>query len=88
MMAAYVGLDPKKDLTLVDDPAAKPLDLFAEGKLDAFLAFPPEAPGTARPQCRPRDPEDRRGPALVAVFLLHAGGNREYAARIRWRRSA
>jgi NitT/TauT family transport system substrate-binding protein len=44
MMAAYVGLDPKKDLTLVEDPAAKPLDLFAEGKLDAFLAF--------RPRCR------------------------------------
>ena len=42
MMAAYVGLDPKKDLTLVDDPAAKPVDLFAEGKLDAYLAFPPE----------------------------------------------
>jgi NitT/TauT family transport system substrate-binding protein len=39
MMAAYVGLDPKKDLTLVDDPSA---DLFAEGKLDAYLAFPPE----------------------------------------------
>jgi NitT/TauT family transport system substrate-binding protein len=42
MMAAYVGLDPKKDLTLVDDPAAKPLELFAEGKLDAYLAFPPD----------------------------------------------
>jgi NitT/TauT family transport system substrate-binding protein len=42
MMAAYVGLDPKKDFTLVDDPAVKPLDLFAEGKLDAYLAFPPE----------------------------------------------
>jgi NitT/TauT family transport system substrate-binding protein len=42
IMAAYVGLDPKKDLTLVDDPAAKPMDLFAEGKLDAFLAFPPD----------------------------------------------
>ena len=41
MMAAYVGLDPKKDLTLVDDPAAKSVDLFAEGKLDAYLAFPP-----------------------------------------------
>jgi NitT/TauT family transport system substrate-binding protein len=41
-MAAYVGLDPKKDFTLVDDPDAKPLDLFAEGKLDAYLAFPPE----------------------------------------------
>src|SRR5215469_16446085 len=28
MMAAYVGLDPKRDLTLVDAPAAKPLALF------------------------------------------------------------
>jgi NitT/TauT family transport system substrate-binding protein len=42
MMAAYVGLDPKKDLTVVDDPAAKPVELFAEGKLDAYLAFPPD----------------------------------------------
>jgi len=41
MMAAYVGLDPKRDLTLVDDPAVKPVELFAEGKLDAYLAFPP-----------------------------------------------
>jgi NitT/TauT family transport system substrate-binding protein len=39
---AYVGLDPKKDLTLVDDPALKPLELFAEGRLDAYLALPPE----------------------------------------------
>jgi NitT/TauT family transport system substrate-binding protein len=42
MMAAYVGLDPKKDLTLVSDPDVKPLELFAEGKLDAYLALPPE----------------------------------------------
>ena len=42
MISAWVGLDPKKDLTLVDDPAAKPLELFVEGKLDAYLAFPPE----------------------------------------------
>jgi hypothetical protein len=28
MMAAYVGLDPKKDLILVDDPAAKPMERF------------------------------------------------------------
>jgi NitT/TauT family transport system substrate-binding protein len=40
-LAAYVGLNPTKDLTLVTDPAAKPLELFAEGKLDAYLAFPP-----------------------------------------------
>jgi NitT/TauT family transport system substrate-binding protein len=42
MMAAYVGLDPKKDLTLVADPDLKPLQLFAQGKLDAYLALPPE----------------------------------------------
>jgi NitT/TauT family transport system substrate-binding protein len=43
MMAAYVGLDPKKDITLVSGgPEAKPLELFAEGKLDAYLALPPE----------------------------------------------
>jgi NitT/TauT family transport system substrate-binding protein len=42
VMAAYVGLDPKKDLILVSDPNAKPLELFVEGKVDAYLALPPE----------------------------------------------
>jgi NitT/TauT family transport system substrate-binding protein len=42
MMAAYVGLDPKKDLNLVSDPDLKPLQLFVQGKLDAYLALPPE----------------------------------------------
>ena len=40
--ASYVGLDPKRDLIVIADPAAKPVELFAEGKLDAYLAFPPE----------------------------------------------
>jgi NitT/TauT family transport system substrate-binding protein len=42
LMAAQVGLDPEKDFRWVVDPELKPLDLFAEGKIDAFLAFPPE----------------------------------------------
>jgi NitT/TauT family transport system substrate-binding protein len=42
LMAAQVGLDPAKDFQWVIDPKVKPLDLFAEGKIDAFLAFPPE----------------------------------------------
>jgi NitT/TauT family transport system substrate-binding protein len=42
LMAAHVGLDPEKDFQWVIDPEVKPLDLFAEGKIDAFLAFPPE----------------------------------------------
>jgi NitT/TauT family transport system substrate-binding protein len=42
LMAAQVGLDPEKDFQWVIDPKVKPLDLFAEGKIDAFLGFPPE----------------------------------------------
>ena len=42
LMAAQVGLDPKRDIRWVTDPKLKPLDLFAEGKIDAFLGFPPE----------------------------------------------
>jgi NitT/TauT family transport system substrate-binding protein len=44
LMAAQVGLDPARDIRWVTgaDPAVQPLELFAEGKIDAFLGFPPE----------------------------------------------
>jgi NitT/TauT family transport system substrate-binding protein len=42
LMAAHVGIDPKRDIRWVTDPKLRPLDLFAEGKIDAFLGFPPE----------------------------------------------
>ena len=42
LMAAHVGLDPERDIRWVTDPKLKPLDLFAEGRIDAFLGFPPE----------------------------------------------
>ena len=41
-MAAYVGLDPINDINWVTSPDIKPMALFAEGKIDAFLGFPPE----------------------------------------------
>jgi NitT/TauT family transport system substrate-binding protein len=41
-IASYVGLDPKRDLTLVVGYEAKPMELFAQGKIDAFLGIPPE----------------------------------------------
>ena len=43
-MAAHVGLDPVKDIRWVisADPSVKPMDMFAAGKTDAFLGFPPE----------------------------------------------
>jgi NitT/TauT family transport system substrate-binding protein len=42
IMATHVGLDPQKDFKWVISPDGNPMKLFAEGKADAFLAFPPE----------------------------------------------
>jgi NitT/TauT family transport system substrate-binding protein len=42
VMAAYVGLDPAKDINWVTSPDVRPMDLFADHKIDAFLGFPPE----------------------------------------------
>jgi NitT/TauT family transport system substrate-binding protein len=44
MMAAQVGLDPAKDINwvTVTDPKVKPIELFVQGQVDAFLGFPPE----------------------------------------------
>jgi NitT/TauT family transport system substrate-binding protein len=44
LMAAQVGLDPAKDIHWITDPKVKPIELFEQGKIDAFLAFPPEPP--------------------------------------------
>jgi NitT/TauT family transport system substrate-binding protein len=41
-IVAYVGLDPQKDITWVTQPAAESIQLLAEGKIDAFLGFPPQ----------------------------------------------
>jgi NitT/TauT family transport system substrate-binding protein len=41
-MLAYVGLDANKDVTWVTYPSAKLKRLLAEGKVDAFLGFPPD----------------------------------------------
>jgi NitT/TauT family transport system substrate-binding protein len=42
LMVAQVGLDPDKDIRWLTDASVKPLELFVEGKIDAFLGFPPE----------------------------------------------
>jgi NitT/TauT family transport system substrate-binding protein len=42
LMAAHVGLDPDKDIHWVTDSKVKPRELFIDGKIDAFLGFPPE----------------------------------------------
>ena len=70
MMAAFVDLDPKKDLTIIDDPEAKPLEQFIQGSLYGAAA------GAAAAACarlwRGHRADGHRS-AVVAIFLLHAG---------------
>jgi NitT/TauT family transport system substrate-binding protein len=78
MMAAHVGLDPAKDIDWVTDPKVKPIELFVQGKVDAFLGFPPE----------PQDLRARQiGNVIVnsavdrpwsEYFCCMVGANREY----------
>jgi NitT/TauT family transport system substrate-binding protein len=42
IMAAHVGLDPQKDIDWIIRRNRDFMKLFAEGEIDAFLAFPPE----------------------------------------------
>jgi NitT/TauT family transport system substrate-binding protein len=42
-MAAYVGVDPAKDIAWVAHPVDDATRLFRDGKVDAILGFPPTA---------------------------------------------
>jgi NitT/TauT family transport system substrate-binding protein len=80
-MAALVGLDPKKDITWVFRPSAEAKQLLADGKIDAFLGFPP-------------DPQDLRARKIGHVvvnsatdrpwsqyFCCMVAANRQFVAR-------
>jgi NitT/TauT family transport system substrate-binding protein len=41
-IVAHVGLDPRRDINWVTSPPAESMRLLADGKVDAFLGFPPE----------------------------------------------
>jgi NitT/TauT family transport system substrate-binding protein len=81
LMAAQVGLDPARDIHWVIDPSVDPLSLFAEGKIDAFLGFPPE----------PQELRARKtGHVIVSTaadrpwsqyFCCMLSGNREYVGK-------
>jgi NitT/TauT family transport system substrate-binding protein len=42
LMAAYIGLDPARDIEWVASSDATSMQLFIDGKIDAFLATPPD----------------------------------------------
>jgi len=80
-MAAYVGLDPTKEIHWVINPAVKPTELYEKGQIDAFLGFPPE----------PQDLGTRHIGHVVVnsavdrpwsqYFCCMLAGNRDYARK-------
>ena len=80
-MAAYVGLDPTKDIHWIVNPSVKPTELYENGQIDAFLGFPPE-------------PQDLRARHIGRVIVNSAAdrpwsqyfccmlaGNRDYVSK-------
>ena len=80
-MVAYVGLDPRKDINFVTHPGPESIRLLSEGKVDAYLGFPPE-------------PQEMRGKQIGHVvvnstldrpwsqyFCCMLAGNREFVRK-------
>jgi NitT/TauT family transport system substrate-binding protein len=81
LMTAYVGLDPVNDIHWIEHPQETAVDLFAKGKIDAFLGVPPE-PQEAR--------ERKLGHTILNTtidspwsqhFCCMISGNAEYVSR-------
>ena len=80
IMAANVGLDPASDIEWVTSSIGDAAESFRRRQGRRLAGYPARAAGAARAQDRPRDPQHRHGPALVAVFLLHAVGQPRVSA--------
>jgi NitT/TauT family transport system substrate-binding protein len=80
-MLAYVGVDPRKDVTFVIQPPAESRKQLAEEKIDAFLGFPPD----------PQELRDKKVGRVVVnsaldrpwsqYFCCVVAGNREFVRR-------
>jgi NitT/TauT family transport system substrate-binding protein len=80
-MLAYVGLDPRKDVTWVTYPLAEAMQLLAAGTIDAFWAFPPE-PQELRAQGIGHVVVDTRTDhPWSQYFCCMVAGNREFVQK-------
>jgi NitT/TauT family transport system substrate-binding protein len=97
VMASYVGLDPVKDIswvttpnvaTQVGPPVSKPMELFAEGKIDAFLGVPPEPQELRARKVGRVIVNSALDPPWSQYFLLHVGSTHGFHPEISGRDQA
>ena len=80
-MASLVGLDPAKDIEWVTSAKVKPIDLFAEGKIDAFLGFPPEPQRLRAQNIGHVIANSARDRPWSQYFCCMLAGNREFVRK-------
>ena len=88
VMAAQVGLDPRKDINWIARPSGDSYGAVRRRRGRCLSRLSPRAAGAARPQDRSRDSQHGHGQAVVAVFLLHAFGQRGFRPRASGRHQA
>jgi NitT/TauT family transport system substrate-binding protein len=80
-MVAYVGLDPRKDLNVVRHPGPESIRLLAEGKIDAYLGFPPEPQELRAKQIGHVVVNSTLDPPWSQDFCCMLAGNREFVRK-------
>src|SRR5713101_7706372 len=70
--------DPNKDINWVTHPAAKSIQLLAEGKIDAFLGFPPDPQKTRAQQIGHVVVNSALDRPWSQYFCCMMAGNREF----------
>jgi len=80
-MAAYVGLDPRKDINWVNHSPDESMKLLAEGKIDAYLGFPPNPQEFRRRESGGASSSTAQWTAVVQYFCCMLVGNREFVRK-------
>jgi NitT/TauT family transport system substrate-binding protein len=80
-MAAYVGLDPNRDIHWVIYPQAEAMQRFAEGQVDAYIGFPPEPQELREKQIGHVVVNSSVDRPWSQYFCCMAAGNREFVRK-------
>jgi NitT/TauT family transport system substrate-binding protein len=80
-MMAYVGLDPRKDVTWDTHRPVEAMQLLADGKIDAFLGLPPEPQELRARKIGHVVVNSMRDRPWSGYFCCLVVGNREFVRR-------
>jgi NitT/TauT family transport system substrate-binding protein len=80
-IAAYVGVDPRQDITWVTTPTAESMQLLAEGKIDALIGFPPVSQELRAKQIAHVVLNSGLDKPWSQYFCCIVGSNREFVRR-------